>query len=75
VRAEVAGDEHEPLTLLSLRELAKRWGLDVKTLRGMIDRGELPVVRLGRLIRVPVAVIRSIESQGSAAPARSSPCR
>jgi excisionase family DNA binding protein len=75
MRAEVDGDEIAPATLLSLRELAQRWGVDVKTLRGMIDRGELPVVRLGRLIRVPVAVIRSIESQGSAAPAGSHLCR
>ena len=75
MRADGLEDANVSLTLLSLRELAARWGVDVKTLRGMIDRGELPVVRLGRLIRVPVAVIRSIESQGSAAPARSSPCR
>ena len=58
-------------TMFSLHTLAARWGVDVKTLRGMIERGELPVVRLGRLIKVPVAVVTSFESQGSAAPARS----
>ncbi len=62
-------------TLLSLRDLARRWGVDVKTLRGMIERGELAVVRLGRLIKVSIAVINSLESQGSAAPARSHSCR
>ena len=58
----------EVVTLLSLHELAVRWCVDVKTLRGMVDRGELPVIRLGRLIKVSMLVVTSFESQGSAAP-------
>jgi excisionase family DNA binding protein len=63
--------EEDGPTLLSVGQLARRWAVDVKTLRGMIERGELPVVRLGRLIKVPLIVVTSLESQGSAAPARS----
>jgi excisionase family DNA binding protein len=63
--------EYELPTLLSVGQLARRWAVDVKTLRGLIERRELPVIRLGRLIKVPLAVVLSFESQGSAAPARS----
>lgn len=54
-------------TLISVDALADRWGVDRKTIYGMIGRGELPAVRLGRLVRVPLAVVTSVE-QGRAVP-------
>jgi excisionase family DNA binding protein len=55
-------------TLISVPKLAERWDVDVKTLYGMIERGELPAVRLGRLIKISLAVVASLESQGRVVP-------
>jgi len=47
--------------MLSVDELAARWGVDRKTLYLQIQRRQLPVVRIGRAIRIPLALIESIE--------------
>jgi excisionase family DNA binding protein len=39
--------------LLSVQEVAEATGLDVKTVRSSIERGEIPGQRFGRLIKVP----------------------
>jgi excisionase family DNA binding protein len=39
--------------LLSTDEVAKATGLDVKTVRASIARGDIPGQRFGRLIKVP----------------------
>jgi excisionase family DNA binding protein len=41
-----------PRRLLDLSAVADRLGVCIKTIRRMIDRHELPVHRIGRLIRV-----------------------
>jgi excisionase family DNA binding protein len=41
-----------PRRLLDLTAVADRLGVCIKTTRRMIDRHELPVHRIGRLIRV-----------------------
>jgi excisionase family DNA binding protein len=62
--------------VFSVSELARRWRVDRKTIYEAIARGDLPVLRLGsRVLRVTREVVLSFESQGSAAPARSKPCR
>jgi excisionase family DNA binding protein len=38
--------------LLSLKAVAERVSVSTKTLRRMIGRGELPVIRVGRQIRI-----------------------
>lgn len=40
---------------ISTTETARRLGMNVRTLYGFIDRGELPAYRFGRVIRVKVA--------------------
>ena len=48
---------------LTIREAAEHWRVSTKTVRRMIDRGELPVFRVGpRLIRIPAATVRRVES-------------
>lgn len=41
--------------LLDLDAVAKRLGVSIKTVRRIIDRGELPVHRVGRLLRISEA--------------------
>jgi excisionase family DNA binding protein len=54
-------------TMLSIREVAIRWTVSAKTIYGLVERGELRAVKVGRLLRIPIAVIESYE-QASAAP-------
>lgn len=60
--------------LMRVEEVAERWDLNVKTVYGMIDRGELAARRCGRLVRVPRRVVESFE-QASVVPQRRTPCR
>ncbi|HEX4461154.1 MAG TPA: helix-turn-helix domain-containing protein, partial [Polyangia bacterium] len=62
-------------TLLRVEEVARRWGLDRKTIYGMIERGEITARRCGRLVRIPRKAIESFESQASVAPERHIKCR
>jgi excisionase family DNA binding protein len=48
--------------LSSLEELASRWGVSVKTLRRIVQRGELKTHRIGAQIRVCEDDIRSYEA-------------
>jgi excisionase family DNA binding protein len=56
--------------MLRVEEVARRCDLNVKTVYGMIERGELASRRFGRVLRVPRAVVESFESQASVAPGR-----
>jgi excisionase family DNA binding protein len=51
-----------PTQLSSLEELASRWGVSVKTLRRIVQRGELKTHRIGTQIRVSEDDIRSYEA-------------
>ena len=42
----------EPPLLLTVTEAARRLGVHVTTVRAMIRRGAIPVVRFGRSVRV-----------------------
>lgn len=60
--------------MMRVEEVAERWDLNVKTVYGMIERGELVSRRCGRVIRVPRHIVESFE-QASVAPERKKPCR
>ncbi len=51
------------MLLWSLKEVAKEFGTSLRTVARMIERGELPYVRIGRLIRVPVSGVHEFVDQ------------
>jgi excisionase family DNA binding protein len=53
--------------MMRVEEVAERWDAHPKTVYAMIERGELHAKRLGRVLRVPRAVVESFE-QASVAP-------
>ncbi len=59
LREEVAAlRRSSPPTAVTLPEAAQRLGVSVSTLRRRIRAGDLPVVRVGRAVRIDVAVLR-----------------
>jgi excisionase family DNA binding protein len=52
-------------TLLSVKELAARWRLNRKTIYVQIRRGQLPNVKIGRALRIPLSLVESIEQGGA----------
>jgi excisionase family DNA binding protein len=42
--------------LLTVNQLAELWQVSSRTVRRMIKDGRLPVVRLGRAVRIPAKV-------------------
>ena len=68
-----AGLEDRPL--MTVDEVARRWGLDRKTVYAMIDRGQISARRCGRLVRIPRKMVESFESQACVSPGRHIKCR
>lgn len=50
-------DTMQNLVLLRMEEAARRLALGRATLYEIVARGEIPVVRVGRAIRIPVAAL------------------
>ena len=46
--------EHADFQLLTIKEVADRLAVSVRTVRRLIDDGELPPHRMGRMVRVSV---------------------
>jgi excisionase family DNA binding protein len=60
----MANTEIDERLLLRLPEVAARLGLGRSTVSELIQRGEVPVVRVGRAVRVPAAALqRWVERQ------------
>jgi excisionase family DNA binding protein len=63
LRAEVAAlraaleQRAEPKVYVSPGEAAERLGVTTRTIRRRIKDGQLPTVRLGRIVRIPVAAL------------------
>jgi excisionase family DNA binding protein len=60
----MATADNDDRLLLRLPEVAARLGLGRTTVYDLVQRGELPVVRVGRAVRVPVGALqRWVERQ------------
>ena len=55
----VAGMEQKPETL-KVAEVAAKLRVDPRTVYRMIDRRELPAIRIGRLIRIPTEAVNKL---------------
>jgi excisionase family DNA binding protein len=53
--------DREPL-LLTLPGAAKALSVATRTVRRLIERGELPKVKIGRCVRVPAEAVQAWES-------------
>ncbi len=64
-RPDVGQDARRPLPtrLLTVAETASFFQVSEKTIRRLIDRGELPVVRLGRSVRIDPEAIEKMMVQ------------
>lgn len=51
--------------MLTVEQLAKRWGVNHKTIYAAIQAKQIKVLRLGRIIRIPRSVVERLESEGS----------
>jgi excisionase family DNA binding protein len=68
VRAEVRAaledlEARRELDPLPIPEAARKLGVSVSTLRRRISAGEVPVVRLGRTVRVDMAAVKPAEAK------------
>ena len=57
--SEITGRNQLP-QFLSVAEVAAVLRVDRKTIHKLIASGELPHVRLGRVVRIPAAVLQSL---------------
>ena len=54
--------------MLTVREAAKLLRINPKTLYSEIQKGSVPAVRFGRVIRIPSRVVLSLAEQGRVVP-------
>jgi excisionase family DNA binding protein len=69
-RSAAPATANELPTLMRVEDVAKRWGIDRKTVYAMIERGQLVARRCGRLVRIPRKMVESFELQASVSPER-----
>ena len=50
---------------LTVPELAARWSVTDRTLRRMVDKGDLPVTRIGRSVRYRLSDVLEYEAEHS----------
>jgi excisionase family DNA binding protein len=55
-------------TVLTVEQLAARWVVDVKTIYAAVAARQITALRLGRVIRIPLAVVKDLETQGCVVP-------
>lgn len=64
--ANAKEDKKMPTTMMSVDELASRWGVHHQTIRKAVDTGQIKAVRVGRAIRIARSHVEHLEATGSA---------
>lgn len=54
----------EPPEFYKPAEIAKKLRVDMRVIYGMIDRGELPVIKVGRVFRIPATAVEELLAGG-----------
>lgn len=52
-------------TLLTVEELANRWGVTARLIRSQIDLGRIKALRIGRLIKISRSHVEFVENGGN----------
>lgn len=52
-------------TMMTVEELAERWGVHQQTVRKAIDNGQIKAVRVARAIRIARSHVEHLEASGS----------
>jgi excisionase family DNA binding protein len=55
--------------------LAARWDCSAQHIRDLVQRGQLPAFRVGRLIRIPAEAVLAVERGAAVAPRPTEPPR
>lgn len=50
-------NDGSPGSLLTMRQVAERFGCTVRTVQRWVSDGELPAIRRGRLVRIPESAL------------------
>lgn len=53
--------------VLNVNALCRRWGLSENTVRAAIARGDIPSIRVGRRVLIPVASLEALLGRATAA--------
>lgn len=55
------------LAVMTVEEVAERWGVNPRTIREEIARGKIKAIRIGRLVKISRSHVEFIESGGGRA--------
>lgn len=50
--------------LMTVEELAERWDVHPRTIRGMIEKGTIKALRIGRLVKISRSHVEFLEANG-----------
>ena len=56
--------EEKKLAVMTVEEVAERWGVNPRTIRDEITRGKIKVIRIGRLVKISRSHVEFLESGG-----------
>jgi excisionase family DNA binding protein len=54
-------------TMLTVDELAQRWGVNPRTIYSAIEKKQIVALRVGRLVRISLSHVEHLETNGRGA--------
>lgn len=65
MRPEKPNREKEPKRYISAPQLAQRWSISRAHAYRMVERGELPGMRIGCAVRIPLEAVEAFERRSN----------